>query len=833
MTDPPSFLLDVKDTQSPIPPQLRTLDTTYRLAVLGDKPNAASFDERQPFGGAVAQTLWGILSHCGVPKQSCYANNICPTLQLAPNEDHLATIRADLNSLRPNLVLLLGATALNTFLSGKNKISDWRGSLFTSDSFLPGLKCLSTYHPSDVFIDYSTMPLLRFDLRRAADESTRPEIALPRREFQLEVRPTDAILLLQQLLPGLPLALDIEGGVDGLRCISFTQDPSKGFIVPWDTYTLDEQVEVAPHLAKVLADRHIPKVLQNSLYDNFVLTHIFKMPIRAVCYDTMLSGWEIYPELPKALGVQASIWTREPYYKMGRKADDQRVLWDYCCRDSAVTLEIQQAHAKSLTGPKLDHYRFNVQLLAPLLYMELRGINYDVDSANRQHSETLVKQQSLQQLIDSHVQKACPTHPSLNLNSPKQTCHALYDILSYPTQHPKDGRSVDKSRRTADVDALLNLCKSHPDDAFLSSVLEWRHLDRVRSTLGATPDNDNRIRCGYNVVGTETGRLTCYKTPTGTGANLQTITKKLRHLFRADPRRIFFQCDLAGADGWTVAAHCRRLGDETMWSDYIHGIKPAKVIALMYRHGTIVNTWSRDEIKEKSRAITEEGPEGWLYFACKRVQHGSNYGLGKDRMSLQILKDSYNKLGTAIVVSPQDCLRLQKLYLARYGGVVVWQRWVKEQLTTTGQLSCASGHVRTFFGRRDSHSTYMEALAHEPQANTTYATNLAMLRLWRDSENRNTQPAINQSQVADETSRLTCSENVRSSQSVRNYSLVIEPLHQVHDALCGQFPSDRLDWARDRIKSWFDNPLTIAGQSIIIPFAGQYGPSWGELTNDL
>ena len=94
-------------------------------------------------------------------------------------------------------------------------------------------------------------------------------------------------------------------------------------------------------------------------------------------------------------------------------------------------------------------------------------------------------------------------------------------------------------------------------------------------------------------------------------------------------------------------------------------------------------------------------------------------------------------------------------------------------------------------------------MAFEPQANTTYATNLAMYRLWTDSSNR-----VNNN---------------------NNTHLRIEPLHQVHDALCGQFKKDDTVWASGKIKSYFDNTLVIAGIPIVIPYEGGYGPSWGNL----
>lgn len=243
-----------------------------------------------------------------------------------------------------------------------------------------------------------------------------------------------------------------------------------------------------------------------------------------------------------------------------------------------------------------------------------------------------------------------------------------------------------------------------------------------------------------------------------------------------------------------------------MLADYHARIKPAKVIALLYQHGPEVNHWTSDQIKAAARDVTEEGKDGWLYFACKRVQHGTNYGLGKDTMSGQILKDSHKLLGEPIYLKPQDCVKLQDLYLSRYPGVRLWQRKVQGLLHCDGfpKMKCASGHTRLFFGRPNDHDTFKEALAQEPQANTTYATNRAMVNLWLDPENRRA-----------------------------DNSLIIEPLHQVHDAMLGQFPTELASWAVPRLRAYFNNPLTIAGITITIPFDGGYGRSWGELTTPI
>jgi hypothetical protein len=226
-----------------------------------------------------------------------------------------------------------------------------------------------------------------------------------------------------------------------------------------------------------------------------------------------------------------------------------------------------------------------------------------------------------------------------------------------------------------------------------------------------------------------------------------------------------------------------------MYDDYIYGLKPAKILVLMLRHGASVSAKSREELAAMSREVEKDS---WEYFACKQGQHGTCYLMGAIKLANRIFITSEGK----VHLSSRETGEIQALFEKRYR-VSVWHQWMTRQLKSSPTLVAASGHKRIFFGRADE--ILGEALAHEPQANTTYATNKAVLRLWEDQENR-----------------------------MSNGRLRVEPLHQVHDALCGQFKKEDLAFAQTKIKQWFDNPLLIAGQKITIPYEGSYGASWGE-----
>jgi len=715
-------------------------------------------------------------------------------------KDSLDKLREDLKVFQPNCVLYLGETCLQAQRIF-HSIDTYRGSLFR-DMF--GYKALSTYAPKKVFTNWDWSPLFSFDFQRAVAQAYSPELNLPARRLRAVMLPSDCIEALESIQPGTLVSIDIEGGVPnpnatkpeyrfphGVTCIGISTDPSEAFIIPIKDFDLASKREVMRAFAHVMCDPAYPKVLQNGLYDFFVLAWTWKLPIRNIAWDTMLSGWEIYPELPKGLGTLASLYTEEPYYKAERKIADDLTHYQYCCKDAAVTLEIAQRHQSLMSDDQKAHFNFNMSLLPALEFMMLKGIKYDKAASDARRADLLSQMAELQAACDLHA-----GHP-VNINSPKQMCQTLYRDLGLPPQYAKEaGRNT--TRETANADAMLKLIVKYGDGAppFLLTALLWKKLEGARKQLEIDLDPDGRARCRYNLVGTETGRLSCQESNTGSGTNLQTIMESNRKFYIPDEGYYFFQCDLSGADGWTVAVHCAECGDPTMLDDYNHGLKPAKIIAAMSEHGEYINSLDRASLASfiKTHAIADE-----TYAASKAVQHGSNYGMKPNRMSENILEKSFKKSDDHRIVwiPPKLCDRLQKLYFLRYPGVRQWQKKVENQIDATSTLPSASGHTRTFFGRPRDPATYRLGYAQEPQINTTYATNLAMQNLWMDQDNR-----------------------------THDGSLIIQPLHSVHDALCGQFPINKADWAAEKIKQYFSNPIRIGNTIITIPFEGGYGPSW-------
>ncbi len=842
-----------------------------KLCIVAEAPGKYEEYELKPLIGPSGILLFDTLARHGIVRNDCSLFNLAQTRVPGDNlyaylkkegwQGSLVNLDAVTDAIletKPNLVLCLGRAALWAARGYDESIANWRGSLFWSH--LWNCKCVATFHPAAILRLYNNIQYFRMDIARVSVEYKTPKLTTLSRDLIVNLTKDEILAQLADIQTNKPtIALDIEGGYNTMSCISIATSPSHAFIIPFlqatraPFWSESDNADIWAALSQVLADEAIPKVLQNYLYDGFILAACYGAPIRGLVDDTMLKHWELVAESKKSLAVQASLYTNEPYYKEDRGEPPGPKLWTYCCKDSAVTFEINEKLEHNLSPKAKAHYKMNVALLAPFNYCQVRGLRYDVAKCKQLCKDTQAIVYRFQHLLNlaaypehtfdlakiaaiccykksvvlepndllNEPKKAYQgtihqivallnreeltatelgelsmlTNTHVNVESTKQMCRVLYKEMGLPAQYAKKTKAL-----TADAHALLNLYIKTKKGDFVLAVLRIRALLSRLETLKARVDPDGRMRCSYNTVGTETGRVTCYKSNTGSGFNLQTATKSLRHLFLADDGHWIFQCDLKGADGWTVAAHCARLGDSTMLDDYLAGVKPANVIALMYERGAEVARYTREQLLEEQRNVNKDS---WVYFACKRVQHGTNYMMQERTMSSQILNDSYKMTGTPTYVQLSTCARLQSLYLIRYSAVRQWHRWAQATLKSTGCLTGASGHKRIFFGRRNDQTTLKEFLADEPQENTTYATNLALLKLWNDPTNR------------------------------EDNQLIVQPLHQVHDALIGQFPMDKTDYAKAALHRWFNNELTIAEQKITIPFEGEYGRSWGELKHQI
>jgi hypothetical protein len=172
-----------------------------------------------------------------------------------------------------------------------------------------------------------------------------------------------------------------------------------------------------------------------------------------------------------------------------------------------------------------------------------------------------------------------------------------------------------------------------------------------------------------------------------------------------------------------------------------------------------------------------------------------------------------------IVLSKTEVEKLRAAAAARYPGIKLWHAAEGRAMLERGYLDMSTGHRRMFFGRKaewkhghkqPNHDTLKEWLASKPQYYTTLATKRALLKLWEDPENR-------------------CWVRPMSGPGHEPFptgTLRVEPLMARHDELLVQWRAEDRAWALEKMKSYFDTELLIAGRRIVIPVEGKVGQDW-------
>lgn len=204
-----------------------------------------------------------------------------------------------------------------------------------------------------------------------------------------------------------------------------------------------------------------------------------------------------------------------------------------------------------------SEFVYNMLIKASKVYgqMELDGVKVDIDylddfefqldkdilEAQKHLDEVASKIWNPLKYVKDTGAKSFPN--KFNIKSPAQLKWMLSEVLGYPVE----------STNAATLDALLEKCDSgaiQNEDAreFISAIGTVRknnkymdtYVQGIRSVLCA----DGRIRCTYNLHGTETGRLSC------SDPNMQNIPrdKAVKNIFVAKPGYKLLQLDYSQAE---------------------------------------------------------------------------------------------------------------------------------------------------------------------------------------------------------------------------------------------------------------------------------------------
>ena len=244
---------------------------------------------------------------------------------------HIEALHATLETLRPNVIVALGNTALWA-LDLPTTISKLRGNIMSSKWG----KVVPTFHPASVLRKWDQRVLAVLDLAKALRESATPETQLMHREIWTEPSIEDLYRWWDEHgSRARLLAVDIETVKQKqISEIGFASDPRHALHVPfvyqeggvWKSWWSDARTELkAVDFVRMVCESTVPKIGQNVCqYDSYWLAKEWGIVLRNIAADTMVLSHAWNPELEKSLGFLGSIFLNEREWKSIRSHSDVR-----------------------------------------------------------------------------------------------------------------------------------------------------------------------------------------------------------------------------------------------------------------------------------------------------------------------------------------------------------------------------------------------------------------------------------------------------------------------------------------------------------------------------
>lgn len=714
--------------------------------IVGECPGENEVAKGEPFVGFSGQELSRMLQDAKIMRSECFLTNVSRIRPpgndigmfvalkkkditgqhlkirdlycLPPIRDGLEMLKREIEMCRPNVIVALGNLSL-WGLTGNWGITKWRGSVLTTDDNL-GLaldykpKVIPTYHPAAVLRQWEWRQIVVNDLRRVRAQSQFPEIFRP--DYRFVTRPEfatviDYLSMFEDILSKrrFKLAIDIETRAGHISCIGFAWSKLEALCIPFmcverdDGYwTLDEEAEIVRRLARILQHPNLEGVGQNFLYDaQYILRHWYATV--NLTRDTMLAQHSMFSNIPKGLDFLSSMYCdHHEYWKDEGKNWDPSIPeeqhWRYNCKDAVITYEVDEVEQKAVDQMGLrEVHDFQQSLYRPVLRTMDKGIRVDAakrgDFAFMLLEEIAKREQWLLDVVG---------YP-LNPKSPKQMQEFFYGELNFKPILNRKTRAP-----SCDDEALRTLAAREPlIGPVCRAMLELRSLGVFLSTFVQAPlDRDGRIRCSFNIGGTETYRFSSSQNAFGSGLNLQNIPSgdeegeslqlpNIRKLFIPDPGKTFWDIDLASADLRIVVweSDCKE-----MKALLRAGLDPYTEIAKEFYHDP---------------SISKKDPRRQTF---KAFAHGTNY--------LGTAKGLAERLGLSV----HEADKTQKWYFGRFPEIKKWQDDLKDQVAKRRMVQNVFGYRQYFFDRIEG-TIFNQAAAWIPQSTVACLINRAYVNI--------------------------------------------------------------------------------------------------------
>lgn len=649
------------------------------VAFIGEAPGYHEVVKKIPFVGMAGKVIRRVIDYVGIPSDKVYFTNLCmcrPPENRDPSAEEIRCcwprLEAELLAIEPQMIVTLGVIPSRTMFPGKT-LGNHRGRMLESCLGVPGTL---TYHPAAMLYPKgaSLFPYLQRDIERvwrhltgraASSELSHPDTTV------VIIDSKDTMLQLLNRLDTLPeqtmIAFDWETtGTKPVRdvgfCMSLSWQPGTAVVIP-DRYirVYNSQLynalckhRLAGFNAAMFDSRFNYKVgLPHEVADDAMLMHyaLDERPQQRSLENLTIEELDA-PAYETEMLSQYDCSKGEMLEKVPAS-----VVYDYCGRDADWSLRLNRLFQERLKEHPQLHLMYK-SLLIPgaLAFAEIqqRGVWVDRDRLNDVTAEYLSESERLEQRL-----REITGVEDFNPRSNPQVQRHLWDTLAL--QQPEIYGRADRSAGAATIQALI---EEHPDEEFLTTLLDYRTAytlySRYLRGMDSYIDSDGRVRAQYHLDRTETGRLST----TNPAIHQTPRESKVRNIYGAPPGFKLIQADYSQVE-MRMAAHCA--GDtqlarlfqelEEMGADF-HTFMASKAFSVL------LNKVTKDQRQ-----------------AAKVVSFGILY-----RMSPKGLAA---RLGMAV----PDANKIIQDYEALMPGVAEWIR------KTEGQVR-GQGYVETIFGRR-------------------------------------------------------------------------------------------------------------------------------------